>query len=98
LSDCLQTALAMSVCKRELFLSRTNEPPLDLDMRVLCTRAKGRFADLRKLVPTLTQTARWQKGEELLSGGANGAQFILGRISSSRCGRTSGSRCTTRSS
>jgi hypothetical protein len=75
LSDCLQTALAMSVQKRELFLSRTNEPPLDLDMRVLCTRTKASFADLRGLDPTLTQTARWQIGEKLLQLGANGALF-----------------------
>src|SRR5215831_2061642 len=75
LCDCLQTALAMSVRKRELFLSRTNEPPLDLDMRVLCTRVKGTFADLRSLDPSLTQKARWQIGEELLNVGANGGQF-----------------------
>src|SRR4051812_29401589 len=34
LYDCLQTALAASMRKRELFLLRTNEPPLDFDMRV----------------------------------------------------------------
>lgn len=75
LCDCLQTALAMSVRKRELFLSRTDELPLYLDMRVLCTRVKGRFADLRRLDPTLTQTARWQIGEQLLNAGGNGALF-----------------------
>jgi hypothetical protein len=76
LSDCLQTALAISVRKRELFLSRTEEPPLDLDMRVLGTRVQGQFADLRALEPTLTQTERWQIGEELLNAGANGALFM----------------------
>lgn len=75
LCDCLQTALAMSVRKRELFLSRTEEPPLYLDMRVLGTRVTGRFADLRALDQTVTQTARWQIGEELLNAGANGALF-----------------------
>jgi hypothetical protein len=75
LCDCLQTALAMSVRKRELFLSRTAEPPMDLDMRVLGTRVKGRLADLRQLDLALTQTARWRIGEELLNAGADGALF-----------------------
>jgi hypothetical protein len=75
LSDSLQTALAMSVRKRELFLSRTSEPPLDLDMRALCTRVKGEFADLRGIDPTMTQTARWQLGEELLEAEVDGALF-----------------------
>lgn len=75
LSDSLQTALAGSVRKRELFLSRTSEPPLDLDMRVLCTRVKGSFADLRGLDPTLTQSARWRVGEGLLQSGRAGALF-----------------------
>jgi hypothetical protein len=74
LSDCLQTALAMSVRKHVLFLLRTTSLR-SIDMRVLCTRVKHRFADLRKLDPTLTQTGRWQKGEELLNAGANGAWF-----------------------
>lgn len=75
LYDCLQTALASSVRKRELFLSRTQEPPLDLDMRVLCTRVEGTFADLRDLDPLLTQSARWQIGEQLLQTGVGGAVF-----------------------
>jgi hypothetical protein len=75
LSDSLQTALAMSVRRRELFLSRTSEPPLDLDMRVLCTQVKGEFADLRGLDPAMTQTARWQLGEELLEAEIDGALF-----------------------
>lgn len=75
LADCLQTALATSVRKRELFLKRTDEPPLDLDMRVLCTKASGKFADLRKLDPTITQSARWRIGESLLQDGAAGAVF-----------------------
>lgn len=75
LSDSLQTALAGSLRKRELFLSRTSEPPLDLDMRVLCTRVKGIFADLRGLDPTLTQSARWRIGEGLLQSGWAGALF-----------------------
>jgi hypothetical protein len=75
LADCLQTALATSVRRRELFLSRTSEPPLDLDMRVLCTGVRGEFADLREMDPSLTQSARWRLGEDLLQSGAAGAIF-----------------------
>lgn len=75
LADCLQSALAGSVRKRELFLSRTGEPAMDLDMRVFCTRVKGSFADLRDMDPTLTQSARWRLGEELLNEGSCGAMF-----------------------
>lgn len=85
LADSLQTALAVSVRKRELFLSRTNEPPLDLDMRVLCTAVTGMFADLQGLDPTLTQTARWRIGQELLQAGENGALFTCPVRPSGRC-------------
>lgn len=85
LSDSLQTALAVSVKKRELFLSRTNEPPLDLDMRVLCTSVSGMFADLRNLDPILTQTARWRIGQELLQAGENGALFTCPVRKAGRC-------------
>jgi hypothetical protein len=71
----LQTALAVSVRKRELFLSRTSEPPLDFDMRVFSTSLSGGFVDLRDLDPDLAQSSRWRIGQELLEAGANGAMF-----------------------
>lgn len=42
-----QTALAVSVARREAFLESTKEAPLGLDMRMLCTPVSGRFWDLR---------------------------------------------------
>lgn len=75
LSDSLQTALAASLRRRELFLGRTSEPPMDLDMRVLCTRVSGRFADLTGLDPSLNQAARWRLGEEILQSDVDGALF-----------------------
>lgn len=75
----------MSVRKRELFLARTAEPPLDLDTRVLCTGVKGTFADLRGLDPALTQTARWRIGAELLELAANGALFRCPVRAAGRC-------------
>lgn len=47
LSGECQTALAVSVTRRETFLSRTDEPPTGLDMRMLKTPVSGRFWDLR---------------------------------------------------
>lgn len=44
-----QTALAMSVAKRQRFLECTGEEPIGLDMRMLKTPVEGRFADLRVL-------------------------------------------------
>ncbi len=46
-----QTALAVSVEKRETFLESTQEAPIGLDMRMLCHPIKGRFWDLRGLSP-----------------------------------------------
>ena len=73
--DSMQTALASSIRRRELFLSRTSEPPLALDMRVLCTRVEGTFTDLTDMDPTLNQNERWRKGEDALRSGASGAIF-----------------------
>jgi hypothetical protein len=75
LSDSLQTALAVSVRRRELFFSRTSELPLDFDMRVFSTAVSGSFADLRDLDANLARSARWRIGQELLEAGANGALF-----------------------
>lgn len=42
-----QTALAVSVSKRQLFMEATNEAPIGLDMRMLSTPVSGTFWDLR---------------------------------------------------
>jgi hypothetical protein len=44
-----QTALARAVRRREIFLGRTNESPIGIDMRMLKTPVSGRFADLTEL-------------------------------------------------
>lgn len=56
--DELQTALAVSVRKRETFLGRTQEKAIDLDMRVLTRQVKGRFLDCRHLSRNLESTKR----------------------------------------
>jgi len=42
-----QTALAVSVTRRQRFLERTDEAPIGLDMRMFKTPVEGRFLDLR---------------------------------------------------
>lgn len=44
-----QTALAISVAKRQRFLACTSEGPIGLDMRMFKTPLSGRFVDLRHL-------------------------------------------------
>lgn len=72
LADCPQTALAVSVTRREVFLSRTREAPLGLDMRMFKTPVSGTFVDLRDVDPRLisdpsdeARKARWKIGESI---------------------------------
>jgi hypothetical protein len=44
-----EAALAIAIRRREIFLGRTTELALDLDMRLLSTRIAGEFADLTGL-------------------------------------------------
>ena len=62
LADCPQTALAISVERRQNFLARTGEPPIGLDMRMLKTPASGRFVDLRDVDIGLKREDRWKIG------------------------------------
>jgi hypothetical protein len=55
------------------FRERTDEPPLDLDMRLLSTRIADEFADLTVMALDLAQPARWEIGQRLLDAEASGA-------------------------
>jgi hypothetical protein len=63
-----QTALAVSVARRELFLGRTQEPATGLDMRMLRHPVDGMFWDLREMEEPLS-------GLDLASRRALGAQM-----------------------
>jgi hypothetical protein len=71
----VSAALAIAVHRREIFLSRTNEEAIDLDMRLLCTRIRGKFVDLTTLEPDTSQATRWAIGRELYEQGAKGVLF-----------------------
>lgn len=49
--------IAVSVEKRELFLKRTKEDPIDLDMRMLRRKVKGRFLNTRS---ASSRRSRWE--------------------------------------
>lgn len=44
-----QTALAISVARRQRFLNRTSEAPIGLDMRMFKTPIEGNLVDLRRM-------------------------------------------------
>ena len=69
IADSEEAALAIAICRRETFLSRTREPPVDLDMRLLSMRVAGEFADLTGLALDTGQTARWEIGSTCLTQG-----------------------------
>jgi hypothetical protein len=70
-----QTALATSVRKRERFLERTSEDPVNLDMRMLSRPVKGKFADLRQLTTSVGKVERWDLGFQFAQNEIDGVIF-----------------------
>jgi hypothetical protein len=65
MADDRQTALAISVARRQSFLSRTAEDPIGLDMRMLKTPVRGRFLDFRGYSLDLSRDERWKLGADV---------------------------------
>jgi len=65
LSGDIQTALAVSVAKRELFLRRTNVGPIGLDMRMLKRAVNGRFMDVREATTSMNGSRLRALGEAI---------------------------------
>jgi hypothetical protein len=73
-----QTALAVSVARRQSFMEATREAPIGLDMRMLCTPVSGTFWDLRDvadLPAALNENQRRELGAKM----PDGAEGILYR-------------------
>ncbi|KAA2234904.1 hypothetical protein [Salinarimonas soli] len=68
-------ALAISVRKRETFLSCTKESPTGLDMRVLARRVRGRFVDGRDWDPAMCEVERLEIGRRVVASGRDGLLF-----------------------
>lgn len=76
----IHAALAFAVQRRETFLSNTDEAPMDLDMRLLTNRIRGKFIDLTALGSETTKTDRWAIGRVLHERGESGVLFRRPRI------------------
>lgn len=66
-----QTALAVSVAKREAFLRSTQEAATGLDMRMLRHPVRGKFWDLRDSIAPLSEldrSDRWSIGKAIPEG------------------------------
>lgn len=79
-----QTALAIAVNRRERFLSRTNEAPTGLDMRMFKTPVEGSYWDLRSLGAGLSREERLLVGDRLPEG-AEGILFHPAERPSATC-------------
>lgn len=71
----IQTALIISVKKRETFLIRTTEAPIGLEMRELSRQVKGRFANGLDWDPGLARVERRRLGREVAEAGFDGLLF-----------------------
>lgn len=71
----MQTALAISIRKRETFLSKTGEAPIGLEMRELSRQVKGRFVDGRDWDPELDLAERRRRGRQIAEAGFDGLLF-----------------------
>lgn len=71
----VRAALASAILRREAFMSRTNEPPAGLDMRMISNRIRGEFVDLRGLSSDIDQAGRWEIGRQYYEQSAAGILF-----------------------
>jgi hypothetical protein len=71
----MQTALVISVRKRETFLTRTTEAPIGLEMREISRQVKGRFANGLDWDPGLDLVERRRLGREVAEAGFDGLLF-----------------------
>ena len=69
------TALTHSIQLREKFLQRTQEPAIDIHMRVLRTKIKGEFDDVTDNRNLTSEGKRRQYGLERAKEGCNGIFF-----------------------
>ncbi len=81
----MQTALAISIRKREMFLGRTSEAPIGLEMRELSRQVKGRFANGMDWDPDLDLAERRRRGRAIAEAGFDGLLFRPAERPSGMC-------------
>ena len=70
-----RAALAWAILRRETFMSRTNEPPAGLDMRMITNRIRADVVDLRGAPHDTDQAGRWEIGRHYYDRSAAGILF-----------------------
>jgi RES domain len=87
-----ECALAEVIHHREKFLSRTDEPPIDIDLRVILADVDARLHDLRgfgeraaDLLDPDSYAAAQPLGRALRTGGSFGIAFESARLKGSEC-------------
>jgi hypothetical protein len=70
-----RAALAWAILRRETFMSRTNEPPAGLDMRMITNRIRADVVDLRGAPHDIDQAGRWEIGRHYYDRSAAGILF-----------------------
>lgn len=70
-----RAALAWALRRREVFLARTQESPMGLDMRLLITGVHGDFVDMSDVSIDVRQAQRWDLGDRLYKDDAKGVIF-----------------------
>ncbi len=70
-------ALAVAVLWREDFLGGGSEPPLQVEMRALIHKVRGRFIDLTAVPFEPDRSKRWAMGAQLYSEADSALQGIL---------------------
>jgi hypothetical protein len=72
----IRPALAVAVQRREAFLSGSSEPPINIEMRALIHRIKGKFVDVTSLPFESDQAVRRRLGAEIYASEAQGIVFL----------------------
>lgn len=73
----IRPALAVAVLRRESFLGGGGEPPLQIEMRALVHKVRGRVIDLTAAPFELDRDARWTLGARLYAEAPDDVQGIL---------------------
>lgn len=73
----VRPALAVAVLRREAFLGGGEEPPLQVEMRALVHKVRGRFIDLTGASFEPDREARWKQGAELYATAEPDVQGIV---------------------
>lgn len=61
----VRPALALAVFRREAFLGGSDEPPIQIEMRALIHKVRGRFIDLTGVPFEADRDRRWAFGKQL---------------------------------